>query len=244
MRFFPYGVRALAAAAVLFLVLSWPAFGGEHSPAGTVDLYQVSTIEALSAGLYTGEMRLSDVARHGDFGLGTLVDLDGEMVLLDGVFYQAKSDGTVRVVPTTETTPFADVVFFKGNLDLGRVDGLNLDGLKAALTAKLPDPTHYYAARLDGTFTSLTARSVAAQAQPWPPLATAVAGQSVFSVQGYPGHHRGHLRAALGPRTDPFRLAFPFHQYRPHPWRPRPGCHRRPGHGPGRCRGPADRGFS
>lgn len=177
----------LAAAWMLALCLAAPAFGGELSPAGSVDLYQVSTIGALSAGLYAGEMRLADVLRRGDFGLGTLTNLDGEMVILDGVPYQVKSDGVVRVVTPEEKTPFADVVFFKGNIDFGRVEGLDLDGLKAALTAKLPDPNRCYAVRLDGTFASVTARSVPAQSRPWPPLAEAVAHQTIFPLENVAG---------------------------------------------------------
>lgn len=168
-------------------------------PARGADLYQISTIEALTAGLYSPEADFADLARHGDFGLGTLVNLDGEMVALDGAFYQVKSDGTVHVVPPAAKTPFAQVLFFKGAVDLGRADGLDLDGLKAALAARLPDPTRLYAARLDGTFQELTLRSPPAQTQPWPPLAEALKGQSLFKL----GAVGGTLVGIYAPPTMP-----------------------------------------
>lgn len=44
-------------------------------------LFQVSTSAALVEGLYQGAVRVSRLLRHGDFGLGTFIDLDGEMVV-------------------------------------------------------------------------------------------------------------------------------------------------------------------
>jgi acetolactate decarboxylase len=187
----PHVRRPLLLAVLLSLALVVPALGAE--------LYQVSTIEALSAGGYAGERPFADLARHGDFGLGTLTDLDGEMVALDGVFYQVKSDGAVHVVPPTATTPFAEVVSFKGSLDLGQVDGLDLAGLQAALTARLPEPSRFYAARVEATFVAVTARSVPAQQQPWPSLAEAITHQAVFPLKDI----RGTLVGIYAPPSVP-----------------------------------------
>ena len=43
-------------------------------------LFQVSTSAALVEGLYQGAVRGSPRLRHGNFSLGTFIDLDGEMV--------------------------------------------------------------------------------------------------------------------------------------------------------------------
>ena len=51
-------------------------------------LFQVSTSAALVEGLYQGAVRVSRLLQHGDFGLGTFIDLDGEMVVLEGVCYR------------------------------------------------------------------------------------------------------------------------------------------------------------
>ena len=179
-------------------------------PVQAVDLYQVSTIEALSAGLYEGKMTFADLARHGDFGLGTFVDLDGEMVALDGGFYQIKSDGSVHTARPEAKTPFADVVFFKGTRDLGAVDGLDLDGLKAALMAKLADPARYYVVRVDGTFSRLTARSVPAQPKPWPTLADAIKGQRLFPLEQVSGTMIGVYAPPSAPGLSPTGWHFHF----------------------------------
>ena len=52
----------------------------------TNSLYISSPVNALVKGILREDKTLKEVLTHGDFGLGTFNDLDGEMVLLDGVF--------------------------------------------------------------------------------------------------------------------------------------------------------------
>ena len=54
---------------------------------------QVSVINALMIGRYEGVMPISELLRHGDFGVGTLDHLDGELIVLDGRAYQVRGDG-------------------------------------------------------------------------------------------------------------------------------------------------------
>jgi acetolactate decarboxylase len=81
-----------------------------HVPAG--NLYQTSLMSAL----IEGNLRRADALwrphAHGDFGLGTFNDLDGEMVGFDGVFYQLSSDGSARPTTDDQKTPFAVLAFF------------------------------------------------------------------------------------------------------------------------------------
>jgi acetolactate decarboxylase len=202
MRFFPPVARVAALTVVLLAALAG------RLPAA--ELYQVSTIEALSAGLYDGRESIGALTRYGDFGLGTLAGLDGEMVLLDGVFYQVRSDGTVHRVKSGEKTPFVQMTFFEGTLDLGRLDGLSFAAMKAALTARLPDPAKFYAVRVDGLFPALTVRSVAAQQKPWPTLAEAIKGQSVFPLENIQGTMVGFYSPSSAPGLSPTGWHFHF----------------------------------
>src|SRR4029077_6556394 len=90
--------------------------GSEDYRAG--ELYQTSLISALIAGLYEGEMTYGEIRKHGDFGLGTFNDLDGEMVGFDGTFYQLRSDGSAHPVTVDQKTPFAVVTFFRTEREL------------------------------------------------------------------------------------------------------------------------------
>src|SRR3954469_13373004 len=72
-------------------------------------LFQVSTSAALVQGLYQGAVRVSRLLSQGDFGLGTFIDLDGEMVVLDGICYQVSANGVVATVEGDRLVPYAVV---------------------------------------------------------------------------------------------------------------------------------------
>jgi acetolactate decarboxylase len=76
-------------------------------------LYQVSTINALLSGLF------GSITEHGDFGLGTFAALDGQLILLDRIVYQAAVDRTVNVMPPSTGTPFMAVTRFEPDPVLG-----------------------------------------------------------------------------------------------------------------------------
>jgi alpha-acetolactate decarboxylase len=75
-------------------------------------LYQVSTATALVEGVYQGAVRVGTLRDHGDLGLGTFENLDGEMVVIDGRFFQVRSDGSVRECADDMLSPFAVVTRF------------------------------------------------------------------------------------------------------------------------------------
>src|SRR5918997_3199871 len=84
---------------------------GDEHPHHT--LFQISTIEALLDGNYEGDVTFAELGEHGDFGLGTFDALDGEMICLDGNFYQVKADGRAYAVERRARTPFAVVTVFE-----------------------------------------------------------------------------------------------------------------------------------
>jgi len=151
--------------------------------------YQTSTITALLAGEYDGDLTCGKLLEHGDFGLGTFEGLDGEMIVLDGVVYRAKLNGDIEVVEADEETPFAVVTFFDRMSDgdptagpdargeMGWSSPLGLDALKGSLTQLIADPEKPHAIRIDATFDSLLTRSVPEQSKPYPPLTEAIKGQ-------------------------------------------------------------------
>ena len=57
-------------------------------------------------GIYEGPVRVGTMREHGDFGLGTFENLDGEMVIVNGHFFQVRSDGSVRECNDEVLSPF------------------------------------------------------------------------------------------------------------------------------------------
>jgi acetolactate decarboxylase len=84
-------------------------------------LFQVSTSGALVAGIYSGAVSSGLILQHGDFGLGTFENLDGEMVVLDGRVYRVQGNGMVSEAPADATAPFAVVTRFAPEVDLETV---------------------------------------------------------------------------------------------------------------------------
>ena len=68
-------------------------------------LFQTSTVDALLEGKYDGDVSFGELGDKGDFGLGTFDALDGEMICLDGDFFQVKADGLAYAVDGAARTP-------------------------------------------------------------------------------------------------------------------------------------------
>jgi acetolactate decarboxylase len=151
------------------------------------EVFQVSTLSALSLGIFQGSLSFSQLREHGNFGVGTFDGLDGELVVLDGRFYQIRADGSVSRVENTNTTPFAVVTNFHAERTApirGPAERLQV---LAAIDQNLESTNYFYAVKIHGDFISLTARSVPKQVPPYPTLAEAIAKQSIFPLQNVRG---------------------------------------------------------
>jgi acetolactate decarboxylase len=123
-------------------------------------LFQVSTSGALVAGIFEREVSVRTVLEHGDFGLGTFADLDGEMVVLDGHAYQAKGTGEVSEAPPDAGAPFAVITRFLPGVDAQSDTVTNFADLEERCDRHRDSNNVFYAFRLDGRFAHLRARAV------------------------------------------------------------------------------------
>jgi acetolactate decarboxylase len=126
----------------------------EHST-----LFQVSTSTALVQGLYDGVVTIGELKQHGDFGLGTFDGLDGEMLALDGHFYQVQASGEVREPGNDARVPFAVVTVFQAERCF-TIDRVNDFGdLLAKLDGVRRTENLFYAVRIEGRFAYLRTRA-------------------------------------------------------------------------------------
>jgi acetolactate decarboxylase len=172
---------------VLALCLAFCLAAGALQAAEPGRLFQTSTLQALMAGVYDGDLTFQELARHGDFGLGTFEALDGEMIALDGVFYQIKADGRVSLAAGAMKTPFAEVTFFKAGRAHMIEMPLTYRQLLDYVDKLLPSPNLPYAIRVGGHFTAVKTRSIPRQQKPYPPLAQAAEKQVVFELTNVKG---------------------------------------------------------
>jgi len=123
-------------------------------------LYQVSTATALVEGIYQGAVRIDELKKHGDLGLGTFADLDGEMVILDGHFYQVRGDGSVREADSNELIPFAAITTFTPAPTVILQNCPDLAYLTAQFDVLRHTDNIFFALRVDGTFDYVHTRAV------------------------------------------------------------------------------------
>jgi len=162
-----------------------PAVSEKLSPDDT--LTQVSTIDALMSGLYSGVMTLDSLKEYGDFGIGTFADLDGEMLALDGRFYQVKADGIAYLAGGSAQVPFAAVTSFDADQEESLAEGMDFEQFQEYLDGRLPTTNIFYAIRVQGTFSYIKTRSVPAQEKPYPPLSEVTKDQPVFELRDVSG---------------------------------------------------------
>lgn len=123
-------------------------------------LFQVSTSTALVEGVYGGVVTIAELKQHGSFGLGTFDGLDGEILSLDGHFYQVLGDGTVREARDDARVPFAVVTEFHAERAFisDRVE--SFDELTAQLDSRRNTGNLFFAARIDGHFAHIRTRAL------------------------------------------------------------------------------------
>lgn len=164
-----------------------------QTPGCPDELFQYSTLEALLGGVYDGEVTIAELLTHGDFGVGTFNALDGEMIVLDGICYHLRSDGTAVIASGTERTPFAAVTYFSPDVSATVDTPMTYQQLDTVVSEKIPSPNLTYAVRITGHFSTVRTRTVARQHKPYPPLTEAAAGQAEASFTDISGTLAGYL---------------------------------------------------
>lgn len=124
--------------------------------------YQVSTLQALALGFSKSVMTVEELLEHGNLGLGTFEDVDGEMIVIDGKCYRAQNNGDVISAENERGVPFASVCHFQSQRleELGKME--TIEQLKTWLTLRIEEDfglNSMYAVRIDGEFSKVDARS-------------------------------------------------------------------------------------
>ena len=200
MSIFNLYVKTIMKHILIAILLAIPICGCSYAQKNEEVLYQTSTINALLDEVYDGNVTFKELKKHGDLGLGTFNNLDGEMIGLDGVFYQIKADGIAYPVDDLMETPFAVVTFFEPDKTIVLKKSVNYKQLEQYLDNALPTKNIFYAFKIEGTFKYVKTRSVPGQNKPYQPLVEIVKDQPIFEfheVKGilvgsrFPGYMKG-----------------------------------------------------
>lgn len=125
-------------------------------------MYQVSTLQALALGYTRPVIPVEELLTHGDIGLGTFEDVNGEMIVLDGGCFRAIEDGTVIKADLEMGVPFASVTRTVDAREFPVDEISGIEDLKTFLTLKIEEDfalNSMHMIRIDGKFSKVRARS-------------------------------------------------------------------------------------
>lgn len=157
-------------------------------------LYQYSIIDALLAGVFDGDMTFGELKKHGDFGIGTFNQIDGELMMLDGKVYRIRHDGQVIEAANDEKTPLAFVNFFKADTSFTIIkENMTFADVEQHIDSIL-NGNYLYAIQIKGNFKNVSARSVRPATLPYPTLTEHIqqGGQQLFNFEDVKGVLAGY----------------------------------------------------
>ncbi len=135
----------------------------EHLGLDGATTFQTSTIGAVLDGAYHGDISIGELLEHGDFGIGTFDDLDGEIVMLDGVCYRIDPECRAQQVDNKTLSPFATVTRWASDsrAELGPINTREV--FESTILAMIPSANYLYGIKVTGQFRSISLRSVVKQ---------------------------------------------------------------------------------
>ena len=159
-------------------------------------IYLCAPVNALVEGIYEQNIPFSEIKKHGDFGLGTFNDLDGEMMMFDGLIYRIGSDGKANQITDDEIcTPFSCVTFFQPSSEDELAKELSYEEFLNWLKELMPSPNLFYAFRIEGEFEYIKTRSVPKQ-ENYRPLVEVAKEQPTFEFNNVKGTMAGFYTPA------------------------------------------------
>ncbi len=157
----------------------------DHLEVQHATLFQVSTSGALVEGISQGVVTVGELKRHGDLGLGTFADLDGEMVVVDGHFWRVPGTGGVREAADSDLAPFVVVTSFRPERKIELASVASIDDLLGQLDRLRTSNNLFFAVRIEGRFSHLHSRAVCKKAGA--SLVDAAANQAEFDFRDIAG---------------------------------------------------------
>lgn len=173
-------------------------------------MYQIGLVPAFLNGIYTSDFNFKSLSKKGDIGLGTINQLNGEMIALDGRFYSIDKNGVASEIADSIFTPYAVVSFFKPQHFYSIRDISSLSNLNQHLISLLDNTNIFYMIRIDGEFASLQLRSETCQCMGGVPIAELLEKNQVeFSIE----KSKGTLVATFSPAYTKNMCITDFHYH-------------------------------
>ena len=147
---------------------------------------QVATCVSLTSGNYCSMRKIKDIPAC-NIGIGTFADLDGELMLVDGQYYQLRYDGNAYVPEPDAGTPFAVCADFQPTLHIDIPNPIDLATLQSVINAALPEHNLPIMFRVNAEFETVHYRSIPKQGEEFVPFPEVIKNQSQFHDENVSG---------------------------------------------------------
>jgi acetolactate decarboxylase len=130
-------------------------------------IFHYSVLKALDNGVLEGNMKIGDLKKKGDFGLGTFNKMDGEMIILDGVVYRVSPEGKIIQQDDQTLVPYSVVTFYHQDDTMALRAETDYPLLKAYVAARIPSQNLFYAFLIKGEFDYIKCGGANIQEKPY-----------------------------------------------------------------------------
>ena len=132
-------------------------------------LYQLALFQSVALGEYYGCRTIAQFKDHGNIGMGIFESVNGELIMLDGIVYQALYDGSVVVPDDTALIPYGNAAFFEADAEILHITAADFAKLESILDDKVvkTGPNQFFFVKITGHFPFAAVRSELKQEEPY-----------------------------------------------------------------------------
>jgi acetolactate decarboxylase len=150
--------------------------------------YHYSIWYAFVNKVFEGNLTAEELKTKGDIGLGSYTQLDGELIMLDGVLYQATQDGKVQVPNDSIKIVYANATFFEEDHAFKINESVNYESLRVKINEKLPSKNLFYGFKIHGDFNSIKCGGLHKQEPPYTDgLDVLIPNRPIFEAENISG---------------------------------------------------------
>ena len=117
--------------------------------------------------VFDGDLTVKELKKRGDIGLGSYTQLDGELIMLDGIPYRVREDGSVTVPKDDDKIVYVDAAFFESEFSFEINQKTDFNSLRNAINNELPTPNKFYTFKIKGTFNNMKCGGLNKQERPY-----------------------------------------------------------------------------
>ena len=130
-------------------------------------IFHYSVLKALDNGVLEGNMKVGELKKHGDFGLGAYNKLNGEMIVMDHIVYRVSPEGKIMQPDDETLIPYSVTTFYHQEDTMFLAGEITYPALKAYVDRRLPSRNLFYAFRIHGEFKYVKCGSVNLKEKPY-----------------------------------------------------------------------------